>query len=610
MTQFDEITGKAYDGVLFKRLLRYMRPYLAPLIVSVGLLLLVSGLRLIGPYLMKVAIDTYIAHGDLAGLNGIGAAYIGILLSIFICRYAQIFLTNQAGQKVLFDIRMAVYERLQTLSISYYDKNPVGRLITRVTNDIEALNELFSSSVVTIFGDVFILIGIMVAMSLLDWKLALVSFAVLPLLIYAAGLFRRKVRTAFRDVRAIVARLNSYVQESVSGMSVVQLFNRQKRNFAEFEVINRDHQDTYIRTIKYYALFFPAVEVISALAVGLIIWYGGGQVVQDLLTLGTLIAFIQYVQLFFQPVSNLSEQYNTLQSAMAASERLFTLLDEQASVSNPETPVVLTHPKGQITFENVWFAYNSDEWVLRDVSFVAEPGQSIAFVGATGAGKTTIISLLLRFYDPQKGRILFDGIDLRLLNQEDIRQHIGLALQDVFLFSGSVLENIRLWNTEISEAAAAASATHVNAHTFIERLPAGYQTELGERGTTLSVGQRQLISFARALAYAPTVLALDEATSSIDTETEWLIQDALDTLRKNRTSLIIAHRLSTIQNADAIIVLHKGQIQEIGTHSELLKAGNLYYRLYQLQYKDQEAKAHGNLRSASADSGKRMPDDT
>ena len=590
MTQSDDIAGKAYDRVLFKRLLRYMRPYLTPLVVSVGLLLLVAGLRLIGPYLMIIAIDTYIAKGDLDGLNGIGLAYIGTLLGIFVCRYAQIYLTNQAGQSVLYDIRMAVYERLQTLSVSYYDKNPVGRLITRVTNDIEALNEMFSSSVVTIFGDVFTLIGIMVAMSLLNWKLALVSFAVLPLLIYAAGVFRRKVRTAFREVRSIVARLNSYVQESVSGMSVVQLFNRQQRNFAEFEVINRGHRDTYIRTIRYYALFFPAVEVISALAVGLILWYGGLQVVQATLTLGTLIAFIQYVQQFFQPVSNLSEQYNTLQSAMAASERLFTLLDEQPSVSNPEKPVVLTDPKGRIAFENVWFAYNSEDWVLKDVSFVAEPGQSVAFVGATGAGKTTIISLLLRFYDPQKGRILFDGIDIRLLNQEDIRKHVGLALQDVFLFSGSILENIRLWNTAISEEAVRVSATHVNAHTFIDRTPAGYQTELGERGTTLSVGQRQLISFARALAYSPTVLALDEATSSVDTETEWLIQDALDTLRKNRTSLIIAHRLSTIQNADAIVVLHKGQIQEIGTHLGLLKAGNLYYRLYQLQYKDQEAK--------------------
>ena len=588
MTQTDEIAGKAYDRVLFARLLRYLRPYLTPLFVSVGLLLLVSGLRLIGPYLMKVAIDTYITQKDMNGLSGIGLVYIGTLLSIFVCRYTQIYLTNQAGQRVLFDIRMAVYERLQKLSVSYYDKNPVGRLITRVTNDIEALNEMFSSAVVTIFGDVFTLIGIMVAMSLLNWKLALVSFAVLPILFYAAGLFRRKVRTAFREVRAIVARLNSYVQESVSGMSVVQLFNRQHRNFAEFEVVNRDHQDTYIRTIRYYALFFPAVEVISALAVGLIVWYGGGQVVQDLLTLGTLIAFIQYVQQFFQPVSNLSEQYNTMQAAMAASERLFTLLDEQPTISNPEKPVLLTNPKGRIVFENVWFAYNAEDWVLKDVSFVAEPGQSVAFVGATGAGKTTIINLLLRFYDPQKGRILFDGIDLRLLNQEDIRKHIGLALQDVFLFSGSILENIRLWNTDISEEQARLAAAHVNAHTFIERTAAGYHTELGERGSTLSVGQRQLISFARALAFSPTVLALDEATSSVDTETEWLIQDALVVLRKNRTSLIIAHRLSTIRNADTIIVLHRGQIQETGTHSELLKAGNLYYQLYQLQYKDQE----------------------
>jgi ABC-type multidrug transport system fused ATPase/permease subunit len=488
----------------------------------------------------------------------------------------------------MYDVRMAVYSHLQRLSVSYYDRNPVGRLITRVTNDIEALNEMFSSGVVNIFGDAFTLIGIMIAMLSLDWKLALVSFAVLPLLFYAAMLFRVRVRAAFREVRRIIARLNAYLQESVTGMSVIQLFNRQERNFQEFEGINREHQDAYIRTIRYYAVFYPAVEVISALAVGLIVWYGGGQVLQQTLTLGVLVAFLQYVQQFFQPISNLSEQYNTMQAAMAASERLFALLDEEPQVQNPAAPAVLPRPAGRIEFRNVWFAYTPGEWVLRDVSFTAEPGQRVAFVGATGAGKTTIINLICRFYDVQQGQILLDGVDLRAFSQEDLRKHIGLVLQEVFLFSGPILENIRLWNEAISEDRARQAAEYVNAHPFIARLPDAYHTALGERGSTLSSGQRQLLSFARALAYDPAILVLDEATSSIDTETERLIQDALDKLMHQRTALIIAHRLSTIQHADQIIVLHKGQIQERGTHQQLLRSGRIYAKLYQLQYKEQE----------------------
>ena len=583
----EETAGKAYDRELMRRLLQYLKPYKFYIGFSIILLLTVAGLRLIGPYLMKVAIDSYIANSDIEGLHRIGIFYCSALLMIFFCRYGQIYLTNFAGQKVMYDVRIAVYSHLQKLSVSYYDKNPVGRLITRVTNDIEALNEMFSSGVVSIFGDVFTLVGIMIAMLSLDWELALLSFAVLPLLLYAAMIFRLKVRTAFREVRLIIARLNAHLQESITGMAVIQIFNRQAYNFSEFDEINEGHQNAYIKTIKYYAIFFPAVEVISALAVGLIIWYGGGQVIQQALTLGVLVAFLQYVQQFFQPISNLSEQYNTMQAAMAASERLFDLMDETPEIENAELPIRIDQFNGKIEFEQVWFAYSKEEWILKDLSFVIEKGQCAAFVGATGAGKTTIINLVCRFYDVQRGRILIDDIDIRKIDQAVLRQNIGLVLQDVFLFSGSISENIRLWNENISPAQIQASAAHVNAAPFIDRMEDGYDTSLGERGSTISSGQRQLLSFARALVYEPAILVLDEATSNIDTETEQLIQVAIDTLMAHRTSLIIAHRLSTIQHAGIIFVLHQGQIVEQGTHHELLEVGAVYYKLYQLQYKDQ-----------------------
>lgn len=584
----DEVLGKAYDSVLLRRLLRYLIPYRVQVATSVILLLGVSGLRLIGPYLTKIAIDTHIAAGDLAGLHRIGLWYILTLIGTFVLRYMQIYLTNLTGQRAMYDLRVAVYTHLQRLSLSFFDRNPVGRLITRVTNDIEALNDMFTSGVVTVFGDVFTLIGIMVAMIALDAKLALVTFAVLPLLFYAAMLFRVKVRASYRQVRTWIAKLNAYLQESITGMSVIQLFNRQGRNFEEFDRINQAHRDAHLKTIRYYALFFPAVEVISAIAIGLILWYGGGQVMQRTLTLGALIAFIQYVQQFFQPISNLSEQYNTMQAAMASSERIFKLLDRDPEVTDAAHPVSPSAVQGEIEFRHVWFAYQAEEWVLKDVSFVVKPGQRIAFVGATGAGKTTIISLLCRFYDVQQGQILIDGIDIRQWDQAALRRYIGLVLQDVFLFSGTIQENIRLWNDEISPERVRRAAEHVNAHPFINRLTNGYQESLGERGSTLSVGQRQLLAFARALAYNPAILVLDEATSSIDTETEVLIQDALEKLMSGRTSIVIAHRLSTVQHADQIIVLHKGQVQEMGTHQELLQRGAIYYKLYQLQYKDQE----------------------
>lgn len=584
----DEIVGKAYDRVLMRRLLVFLRPYRLHVGVSVVLLLCVAGLRLVGPYLTKVAIDTYIASGDVNGLHRVGALYIVTLLLMSVLRFFQIYLTNLAGQRVMYDVRMAVYRHLHRLSLSYFDKNPVGRLITRVTNDIEALNEMFSSGVVNIFGDVFTLVGIMIAMILLDFRLALITFTVLPLLFWAAMIFRIKVRGAFREVRVWVAKMNAVLQESITGMGVVQLFNRQDRNFQEFEASNKGHQDAYIKTIRYYALFYPGVEVIGAIPVGLIIWYGGGQVVQDALTLGILVAFLQYMQQFFHPISNLSEQYNTMQAAMAASERLFGLLDELPQVADPDKPVTQPSFRGEIEFRHVWFAYHDEEWVLKDVSFTVRPGQRAAFVGATGAGKSTIINLICRFYDVQRGQILVDGVDIRGLEQEHLRRHIALVLQDVFLFSDTILENIRLWHDDISEDRVREAAEYVNAHPFINRQKEGYHATLGERGSTLSVGQRQLLAFARALAYNPRILVLDEATSNIDTETELLIQDALDKLMANRTSIIIAHRLSTIQNADQIIVLHKGQIQEVGTHQELLRREEIYYKLYQLQYKDQE----------------------
>jgi len=587
-TDSEETADKVYDRLLMYRLLQYLKPYKVYIGISVLLLLSVAGLRLIGPYLTKVAIDTYIANDDIDGLHRIGIFYCSALLLVFICRFGQIYLTNLAGQKVMYDVRMAVYSHLQRLSVSYYDKNPVGRLITRVTNDIEALNEMFSSGVVSMFGEVFTLIGIMIAMLLLDWKLALISFAVLPLLFYAAMLFRKKVRTAFREVRIIIARMNAHLQESITGMAVIQLFNRQEYNFKEFDEINEGHQNAYIKTIRYYAIFFPAVEVISALAIGLILWYAGGQVIQQALSIGVLIAFLQYVQQFFQPISNLSEHYNTLQAALAASERLFALLDDKPEIENPDAPINIERLNGKIEFDHVWFAYNNDEWVLKDVSFIVEPGQCAAFVGATGAGKSTITNLICRFYDVRKGRILIDDIDIRQLDQSTLRQHIGLVLQDVFLFSATVSENIRLWKDTISETQIHAAANHVNAAPFIDRLEERYETVLGERGGTISSGQRQLLSFARALVYEPTILVLDEATSNIDTETEQLIQEAINSLMADRTSIIIAHRLSTIQHADKIIVLHHGQIVETGTHHELLKAGQVYYKLYQLQYKDQE----------------------
>jgi ABC-type multidrug transport system fused ATPase/permease subunit len=484
----------------------------------------------------------------------------------------------------MYDLRMKVFSHLQRLSLTFFDKNPVGRLVTRATNDVETLNEMFTSVLLTFFKDVFLILGIVLVLLRTNWRLALVSFTVLPLIAYATYYFSRKVRDAFRLVRVKIAKLNATLQENFSGMRVVQIFRREYENLRRFKGINHEVFQAHMQQIRVYAVFMPLVEIVSSAAIALIIWYGGGQVVRETLSLGALVAFLSYMQMFFRPIRDLTQKYNIMQSAMASSERIFMLLDNRESVPDPGAPFKGNGFRGEIEFVNVWFAYKGEDWVLKDVSFRVRPGEKVAIVGATGAGKTSIINLLERFYDVQKGQVLLDGRDVRTLAKSDLRTKIGLVMQDVFLFAGDIRGNIRLGNDDISDDDLERMASHVNAHPFIERLPNGYDEPVKERGATLSVGQRQLLAFARALAFDPKVLVLDEATSSIDTETERLIQDALLKLLQGRTSIVIAHRLSTIQHVDRIIVLHKGQIVEEGSHSELLKKKGFYYRLYKLQY--------------------------
>jgi ATP-binding cassette subfamily B protein len=505
------------------------------------------------------------------------------------------------GQRIMFDMRMAIYRHLQKLDLRYYDHNPVGRLMTRVTSDVDVLNDLFTSGVVTIFGDVFTLVGIMAVMVGMNWRLALVSFAVLPLIALVTQWFRRNVRESYRIVRGWIARINAFLQENITGMSTVQLFRREAVNFARFDDIDRKHRDANVDSIFYYAVFYPAIEAISALASALIIWYGGANVIGGTLTLGALAAFLQYSQRFFRPISDMSEKFNVLQSAMASSERIFRLLDEPVSIQSPARPGP-SADAGHIVFDHVWFAYNETrpdaaepEWVLKDVSFEVKPGQRIGIVGATGSGKTTIISLLLRLYDVQKGRITVDGVDVRDMDLRALRKLFSLVLQDVHLFSGTIADNIRLGEAAISDERIRQAAAAVHADTFIAKLPGGYAAPVAERGATLSVGQKQLLSFARALAFDPRVLILDEATSSVDTETEILIRDALGALMAGRTTIAIAHRLSTIQDMDRILVLHKGVVREAGTHQELLAMRGIYYKLFELQYKTKGAEAEGGV---------------
>jgi ATP-binding cassette, subfamily B, multidrug efflux pump len=548
-----------------------------------------SVLALIGPRLTEHALDVAIPKHDLGLLGLLAGLYLATLLLDLVVEYGGTLLTTYIGQRVMYDLRMQIFGHLQRLSISYFDRHPVGRLMTRVTSDVETLNELFSSGVVTIFGDAFTLVAIMGMMLAIDLRLALVTFGVIPLVWLTARVFRRRVREAFSDIRVRLARLNAFLQERLSGMRVVQLFGREEDTARRFGILNNEHLEAHLRSITIYAVFFPAVEVLTAVAMALLLWYGGLRVLDGTLTVGVLAAFIQYTRRFFQPLQDLSEKFNLLQSAMASSERVFALLDEPVTVREPDTPVPLARPvRGEVRFEGVWFRYSpGGPWVLRDVSFTASPGQTIALVGHTGAGKTTIVNLLLRFYDPDRGRITVDGIDVRQLSTADLRSIIGFVQQDLFLFTGDIQHNLTL-DAPIAPEAARLAARRVGADRFIERLPSGYHHELGERGRSLSVGERQLLSFARALALDPRILVLDEATSSVDAESEALIQRAIAELMAGRTSLVVAHRLSTILHADEILVLHHGEIRERGSHRELLAQHGLYDRLYQLQLRGQE----------------------
>jgi ATP-binding cassette subfamily B multidrug efflux pump len=632
-THDDEILGKEYDGRLMRRLMTYLRPYWGRAVLA--LLAIVAGVavQLAQPVLVKRAIDEYIATGDLSGLTTVALLYLGTLVGAFVAEFIQMTTLQMVGQRIMYDLRREVYDHLQRLDLAYYDRNPVGRLMTRVTSDVDAINDLFTSGVVSVFGDVLSLVGIIVVLVTLDWRLALLTFCVLPLILLVTQWFRTHVRQSYREVRTWVSRLNAFLQENLTGIGTVQLFRREAAGFAEFNRINREHRDANLRSIYYYAVFYPAIELIGAMSTALILWFGGGWVLAGTVTIGTLVAFIQYAQRFFRPISDMSEKFNLLQAAMASSERLFALLDTPVSVKDPlvgpvagraeasgrrrvptrplpgdlgEAPgkaglgqaalpsTALAAPKptanaGRIEFDDVSFAYVPGTNVLEHVSFVVEPGQRIGLVGATGSGKSTIINLLLRFYDVTSGRILLDGVDIRDMPIADLRSHFALVLQDVYLFSGTIAGNIRLGRTDIDDRRVREAATAVHADTFIGELPQGYDTPVAERGATLSVGQKQLLSFARALAFDPQILVLDEATSSVDTETEVLIRDALHVLMNGRTTIAIAHRLSTIQDMDRILVLHRGELREAGTHQELLALRGIYHRLYQLQYQSHGA---------------------
>jgi ATP-binding cassette, subfamily B, multidrug efflux pump len=660
----EEVLGKAYDSRLMKRLLIYLRPYRWQVGISLVAILFKAVADILGPYLVAVEIDRYLAptrkssalnaflsQNPLTGIAEIAALYVGLLVCAFLLEYIQIYLMQWTGQMVMFDLRSQIFRHLQRMHVGFYDKNPVGRLVTRVTTDVDALNEMFTSGVVSIFEDVFVLAGIVAIMLSMDWKLALITFGVLPVIGYATKVFRDKVRDSYRRIRVAIARINAYLQEHVSGMVVVQLFNREERAFAKFSEVNAVHMDAYKDAIMAHAVYYPVVEVLSSVAIASVVWFGGNQVLSHLITttvtlgferwrpllrplpsittLGVLVAFIQYAQRFFRPIQDFSEKYNILQSAMASSERIFKLLDTPAEITSPTLTKAPDGP-GRIEFDHVWFRYRTVEagdghggqdglkrgpafhvlpttaaalassppaqpgqpdWILQDVSFTIEAGETVAIVGHTGAGKTTIISLLMRFYDVQKGGIRIDGVDVKEMDLAVLRRRFGVVLQDPFLFTGTVEGNIRLGSGWIEDEDVEKAAEDVNLADFIRALPKGFQEEVRERGSTLSTGQKQLISFARALAHDPKILILDEATSSVDTETEFRVRDALNRMVEGRTSLIIAHRLSTVQRADKIIVMHKGQVREMGTHQELLAHRGIYYRLYQLQYKDQEVSA-------------------
>jgi len=601
----EEILGKAYDARLMRRLLRYLRPYRRVVFFALIAIFFYGMLQAVPPYLLGVEIDRYLdptrrhqipqflmhflSPDPRTGILQIAfAIFLPTVLLTFILQFVQTFAMQLVGQKVMYDLRKQVFEHLQRLQMGFFDRNPVGRLVTRVTTDIDVLNDMFASGVVAVFGDFFTLVSIMAVMLKLDWRLALLTFAVLPLIVLATALFRKAVRDSYRRIRLAIARINSYLQENITGMPVLQLFNREQRSFDEFEKINGAYLKAYKDSIMAYGLFYPTVEFLGVLAMVIILYKGGGMIMGGTLTVGTAIAFIQFSQRFFRPIQDLSDKYNILQAAMASSERVFRLLDTPVKISDAERPTRLPKPRGHVEFRNVGFAYKDNHRVVENVSFTIEPGETVAVVGHTGAGKTTLTNLLLRFYDVQEGAILFDGVDVRELSLQELRSNFAIVLQDPFLFSGTIASNIRLGTDGISDGQVRDAVRRVNMLDFVESLPGGLDEPVRERGATLSSGQKQLLSFARALAHNPKILILDEATSSVDTETEHMIREGLRRLLENRTSLVIAHRLSTIQNASKIIVMHKGRVREVGTHQELLRMQGIYFKLYQLQYKDQE----------------------
>ncbi|MFN8000570.1 MAG: ABC transporter ATP-binding protein [Acidobacteriota bacterium] len=595
----EEQLGKLYDAKAARRLIKYLAPYRRLVVIALSLTILLNLVRQLGPLLTKWAIDDYVApaaQGALAlnsafdGVFWLALAYLGALSVTLAVGYFQDVLLNTIGQRVMYDLRAQIFGKLQSIEVSFYDNNPVGRLITRLTSDVDSLNELFTAGLVEVLGDFVLIAGALGMMFYFNWKLAIVSLLVVPLLWLATMWFRNGAREGFRQVRTKIARLNAFTQEHISGAPVVQLFNREEKALQQFSDINAAHKQANLDTIFYYAVFYPLVNLISAVGIAAIVWYGGGQVIQNAITIGTLVAFLQYTQRLWQPIQDISDKYNVFQAAVVASERVFRLLDTPDKIASPDTPRLPAtggRAVGRIEFRNVWFAYKNEDWVLKDVSFAVEPGESVAFVGATGSGKTTITNLLMRFYDIQRGEILLDGVDIRLWPLETLRENFAVVLQDVFLFSGDIASNVRLGKDSIDDARVEWAAREVRAAGFIEKLPEQYHTKVRERGAGFSVGQKQLISFARALAFDPRIMILDEATSSIDTETEQLIQQAIERVMADRTSLIIAHRLSTIQRVDKIIVLHKGEIREQGSHQQLLAQRGIYYKLYQLQYKEQ-----------------------
>lgn len=662
-SHYDGVMGKAYDSKLMKRLLKYAKPYWKLLLLSLVLLVIITALELLNPYLVKIAIDDYIngnqkpmveldvnsnldgiefngykyirkdylteseqelfsnnpikkilksnndyylvdyddedgsngiiidkesygkfRESDLKGINKLSILFFAVILFTFVFNYTQVYLLNYTGQRIIFNIREEIFNHIQSLSIGYFDRNPIGRLLTRVTNDTETLNEMYTSVLINLFKDILTLLGIMFIMLKMDYKLALLAFALLPFIFIISFVFRRKIRVVYRAGRIQLAKINSSLNENITGMRTIQIFNNEEKISKSFDKINKDYLETSLKEVNIYAMFRPSIEIIRSLGIATLVYFGGGKVVSNAMEFGMLYIFIDYLRKFFVPILDLTEKYNILQSSMASSERIFSILDDKSFIVNTKNPKIIENLKGKIQFKNVWFAYKGENWVLKDINFTINPGETVALVGATGAGKSSIINLITRFYDIQKGEILIDGINIKDIDKYELRKNIGVVLQDVFLFTGTIEDNIRLNNEDITREEVEEVAKYVNAHNFIEKLPGKYDEPVMERGSTLSSGERQLLSFARTLAYDPKILILDEATSNIDTETELLIQDALGKLVKNRTTIAIAHRLSTIQYADNIIVLSNGEIKEMGNHQELLEQEGMYYDLYKLQY--------------------------